>query len=37
MKAVTWTALLIAVLALALAGFAVYEALSVQQSVFLDW
>lgn len=37
MKALTWTALAISVLALALAGFAVYESLSMQQSVFLDW
>jgi hypothetical protein len=37
MKVVTWTALVLAVSALALAGFAAYEALSMQQSVFLEW
>ena len=36
MRVLTWTALAISLLALALAGFAVYEALSVQQSVFLN-
>ena len=37
MKAVTWTALVLSILAILLAGFAAYEALSLQQSVFLDW
>jgi hypothetical protein len=37
MKTLTWVTLAISLLALTLAGLAVYEVLSVQQSVFLDW